>query len=490
MRGAVRLACALLVAGTSLIASADEALDSLLKKLPASTNSIVIINAKKVFDSPLAKLQQWAAKNANRFATGANAIPPNVDLAVLGAQIDDQTLKTKAECGIVWLRDPADIGALAIRERGKVETISGLPSVQSARNGYFGLFGPNQVGFMFPAVRRDYAKWLRIATTSDRVTLSKYLQEAAAVAGEAPIVVAFDAEDAMDEIRAMHALKGCSAEAMPGGSMEECARVLGSIRGLTFAVQVNDAILGKVKIDFDRSAKPLEGHAKELFVELLNNQGMLIDDFKNWTARVEGSSISIGGPMTPVGLRQLLAIVTEVPSGAFEGDLAGQGGKPGPSEGLAAMNPQLAASQKYFKTTQDLLDDLRNFRFQTTGQYATMHERYATKIDRLPIYNVDDQLLNYGAGIGNHLRAVAMSLRGANIQAGIIDTSRPTTGSYIGFGGYGIGTGGTVDSSAYFSARKQAVAVGTQARLDQWSAIEQESAQIRRIMVEKYKADF
>lgn len=479
----------LLIGSSVGSALADEALENLLKKLPPSTNSIVIINAKAVFNSPIAKAQDWATKSEARFSSGAHNIPPMVDLAVLGAQIDDESRKAKQEVGLVLLNKPVDMASIALRERGKVETIVDVQTVESARNGYFGKMDDNLVGFMFPSNRREYAKWLRIIKHSDRIPLSNYLKEAAAVAAEAPIVIALDAEDATDEIRVMHALKGCSLDSMSANEMEECARSLASVRGITFAVQVQDAIFGKVRVDLQRSAGPLAKHAKELFIELLSNNGLLIDDFKTWSGKAEGSSATFSGPMSATGLRQLLAIVSEMPSGAFDNDDS-FGKKPQPSDSAAQLNPKLAASQKYYKTTLSLLDELRKYSPQTTGQYATMHERYALKIDRMPIYNVDDELLGWGASTSNHLRAVAMSLRGANIEKGIIDTSRPTTSGYIGYGGWGLGSGGTVDSSAYWAAKKQATAKGTQSRLDQWSQIDQESSEIRRAMVAKYMADF
>lgn len=489
MRGAMRRLCVLgLLIGTAA-GRADERVDALLKKLPPGINSLVIINAQGIFDSKLAKEQQWATLNEKRFASGAGGIPPAVDLAVIGVQIDDQTLKARAEYGICALNRIPDMAALALRERGRVESINNVPSVESARNLYFGLFDNKTMGFMSPASRRDYAKWLRIAKSKDGVSLSGYLKEAAGIVSEAPVVVAIDAEDTIDELRAMHGLKGCSASTMPSDQMEACARTIASVRGLTFAVRVDDGLLGKVRIDFQKSARPLANNAKDIFVELLANNGMLIDDFKNWSANVDGSTVTLAGPMSAAGLKQVLSLVSELPSGTFEGDIANAPPSQ-PSDSAAQMNPQLSASQKYFKSTVSMLDELREFKAQTSGQNASMHERYALKIDRMPIYNVDDELLGWGASISNHLRAVAMSLRGANIEKGIIDAGRPTTGAYIGYGGWGIGTGGTVDSSAYWQARKTTVAKGTQARLSQWNEIDQETSDIRRRMVEKYKADF
>src|SRR5205823_1854746 len=94
---------------------------------------------------------------------------------------------------------------------------------------------------------------------------------------------------------------------------------------------------------------------------------------------------------------------------------------PAPSVGTGEESPQLAAelkllaSQHYFKTVTTYLDDLKKPTSQAKKSYesyALWYETFAQKILQLPPYNVDEELLKWGYGIAERLRAIAASLRG------------------------------------------------------------------------------
>ncbi len=103
------------------------------------------------------------------------------------------------------------------------------------------------------------------------------------------------------------------------------------------------------------------------------------------------------------------------------------------------------ASQEYFKTITTMLDDLGGKRktteFVTWGQVGLWFERYARKIDNLPILNVDNELLDYGVFVADSLRQSETAMKGIGAKSGYRKTqlSNTTGGSY--YGGYGYGYG-------------------------------------------------
>jgi len=78
------------------------------------------------------------------------------------------------------------------------------------------------------------------------------------------------------------------------------------------------------------------------------------------------------------------------------------------------------ASQAYFQSVSTLLDDLRK-EFDTNRDARrtlapTYMDRYGRRIDRLPILNVDPELLAYGASVSASLRGTAVTTRKAGVS--------------------------------------------------------------------------
>jgi hypothetical protein len=176
------------------------------------------------------------------------------------------------------------------------------------------------------------------------------------------------------------------------------------------------------------------------------------------------------------------------------------------------------ASLEYFKTITTMLDDLRGKRksteFVTWGQVGLWFERYARKIDNLPILNVDNELLDFGVFVADSLRQSETAMKGIGAKSGYRKTQLPNVGGgayyggYYGYGyGYGYGrpvarasaVGAAVDTAhANLALRGQAEAqIRTQERITGnanahfiMQGIEQATSAIRRSMTQKYKIEF
>jgi len=175
----------------------------------------------------------------------------------------------------------------------------------------------------------------------------------------------------------------------------------------------------------------------------------------------------------------------------------------------------IAASQTYFKSITSLLDDLRIKRssseFVTWGQVGAWFEKYARKIDGLPILNVDAELLDYGAYVGNSLRDAENAMKGIGVRSGYRKTELPTQYTYnvqagvvgrTGYGPYGYGSGAAYGyrwtAQEDLSAEAQAQArVRTQEKIKGnveanhiAQGIAESTAEVRRRMTEKYQVEF
>jgi hypothetical protein len=158
----------------------------------------------------------------------------------------------------------------------------------------------------------------------------------------------------------------------------------------------------------------------------------MIEDMQSWTAAAKGSEISLSGPLSTKGLRRLLAVVDS----PIEGDvIAPKSSDSAPPFGETATPAK--KSRDYFRSiggmADDLKDDMKNAKnLASTSLYF---EKYAKRIERLPILGVDEELVNYGAYVANGLRQAAGSVRTMGIRGGVRKAQVTGGGDYWG-GGY------------------------------------------------------
>jgi hypothetical protein len=97
------------------------------------------------------------------------------------------------------------------------------------------------------------------------------------------------------------------------------------------------------------------------------------------------------------------------------------------------------ASQQYFKSVADLVDDLREKpstgQTKSIHQYGTWFSRYADKIDKLPILNVDPVLLDYGLYVSTSFRNASETIRSAGGRTQVRQLQNPN--HYVAYGRWG-----------------------------------------------------
>ena len=157
-------------------------------------------------------------------------------------------------------------------------------------------------------------------------------------------------------------------------------------------------------------------------------------------------------------------------------------------------------SLAYFKSTQSLMKDLR----QKAGSYNSDSywiDRYATKIDHLPILHVDSDLLDYGENLADTLRYMSGSRKMGRLQAGAAARSERSqggmnTGFNSGYGNQGYGyrnfgyNGQRSRETAAGNAALNAAASGTAVKLQGWNLIDSATTDVRRAMTERYNIEF
>jgi hypothetical protein len=160
-------------------------------------------------------------------------------------------------------------------------------------------------------------------------------------------------------------------------------------------------------------------------------------------------------------------------------------------------------SLKYFQSVVGYLNDLK--RERGASSYYTIalwFDKYARRIDRLPILHVDKDLVDYGKRTVGQLRSCVDAIRGAGISSGA--RSAQITGS-VGYGEYSntydpytlFGNAGSRAQAQVGAVEAERRAIRAQEQgqssMDVRAIVRQiqdDTSAIRRQMTERYNIEF
>jgi hypothetical protein len=381
--------------------------DDLVDKVPESANVIFFLNVDKVLASPAASKNNWKEKVQEAYASGVTILPPQASQAVLSMSLDLESTHTLWESAILRLKSAPALDTVARMSHGAVSELDGLQSVALPGDAYLVQFSDQIVGAMAPANRQAVSRWLRETAGRKGHGLSPYLKEAYAFANElgTPIILALDLENAMsvDHIRLVLASEP-NFEKDTGVTIDKAASTLTSIRGATLGVTLADKPFGKIKVDFAEDVPFTAEVAKTLLLKALARRGAMIDEIETWTPKVNGKQFTVEGHLEASGTRRIFSLFDRPPS------LPSKGEAP-PMQQLSQEELVKAATKTYFKNMEDMLDDLRDkpktTSHYTVGQKGVWYKTYARKIERLPVLNVDPDLVQFSSHVSSDLYSAA-----------------------------------------------------------------------------------
>jgi hypothetical protein len=461
------------------VAAADDKFIDLTPLLPPQANAATVIDVNAIYSSPLAQKENWANQRPLPF-------PPTLLTVALASRIDPASLSGgKWEIGVANPKGRITMEQIAVREKGAVEDIAGALAVLSPRNVYFVEIQPWIIGMTSPADRQEVAKWVKSLRNvpGGVVRLDPFLK--AAVTSGDRLTQFIMAIDLADVVNPAHVLDSLIKNRQFQGKLNNpnaAAKVLSAVQGVKLTLLVTDAIHGELRFEFGEPAAPLLPWTKPLLMDFLAGRGASVEAMEDWTAEAADNAIVLKGPMREQGFRRILSLVAP----------------PAPPADVAATplsaEIKMLATQRYFKTIQTYLDDLRK-PSQTTQQdyskFATWYDSFAQKIEQLPTYAVDEDVANYGKATAYRLRAMAGSLKGDLLDVQKLEQSITVTPYVYATSGWGrrLQPGVWLQSNqAEVQGKEQeAIRRGDTARQDLWSRIDNETAAIGQALAARYK---
>ncbi|QDV47652.1 hypothetical protein Enr13x_75630 [Stieleria neptunia] len=493
---------------------AQSAFSGMRYRVPTDANTLVMINAEKMFGSEVADRERWNARRQAAYDAGLSALPPDAKEVLLAGRSDLEFGKSIWELALVRLKGDRNVSTVAQRFGGAMDNVEGRTAAKLPNDRYVIQISDDLLGTYTPANRQDVSRWLRKTdTTTTDAEYSPYLVQAFKYATEVgtPIIMAMDVENTLSTELVKSRLEAFQPLKESGVDLGELTKLIAGVKGVTLGVTVTDKTVGAVRVDFSGDAGLLAEIGKPLLIQVLQRQGAMIDDFHDWTPSVSGNTLMLRGTLSTDGARRVMSIL-ELPHELSDSmQLASSPGSD--PEGSAKK----IAAQQYYNSVTTLIEDLREKpkrdHVKTFGQAAMWYDRYARKIDNLPILKVDEELLNYGSNIAELFRSAEMSMKGVGMRASNRRASNNagSGGYYYSSGGYRSGYGynsggygpqgytasvGAGQASLREKGRTDAIitrqerTAGAASVQQIWQVIDQETAGIRRMMTEKYQIEF
>ncbi len=392
---------------------AQESFEELLRRVPAEANTLVIINATKARASEFIRREGRIIEEAEAGMDRHVFAASEVEMLVRAANIDMGSLEAIWELAVARLNSQPKLATIARVTGGRTDSLGGVPAVWLPIDGYLMQFGPRLVGMIFPGDRQTAARWSQDAQSSTSNRLSPYLAQAASYPETVgtELIMAMDLRYVVSPERVRENL--AKSEVLKDQQVDAFAlsELIAGIQGVTLGVRFVDQVVGSLRIDFDRDATALAPFAKELVLEKLRELGATIDEMQAWEASVQGRTVFLKGGLTKSGLRRILSLV-EPPTPPL--------GEPKSASASASeTDPKAEATLKCFHAVQSLITDLKrpDTNIKTTGQYALWIDRYARKLDQLPILGVDKDMVEFTGWAASVLRSVSSRYRKVGMDA-------------------------------------------------------------------------
>ena len=334
---------------------------------------------------------------------------------------------------------------------GTLETIEGMPALPLPNDTYLVQFAPKTLGAMAPGNRQAVVRWIREVRKPSPPPLSPYLQKAAVYSDKtgSEIIMALDLDGVMSFERVAKYLKAHQKDLDEWQakdsfqSLSEVAEVLSNIEGSELASALASTsparspwictpMLPRLAL---REAAIAPGLVRQGCID----RGLSVMDRADEGERDFAGRHAFG---------QRPASAVERGRFARLGNSVAKAPSISPGE-LPAI--QAKKSREYFRAVVGMADDLKKD-MRNAKNLASTHlffDKYAKRIERMPILGVDEELLKYSAFVANTLRQATGSVKTMGIQSAArqsqITGSDVYAGDY-GYGGYRYGAYGAYGS--------------------------------------------
>lgn len=476
--------------------TASKKYGELLKRLPEEANFLMMVDVEALLATPLAEREGWRNELEKNSSKGLG-FSLDVNKLVVAAGLDLATFDERWKLGMAELKSGApDLKKLAEQEGGYVEPIGDTPAAWSPRGIVLFAFAPNILAFVEPTARQGITKWLEGSMLHPRTFPPGYASRAIFRADQgSQIVIAINLAQAVSARAAEPFL--ASLEAVQRAKLDPkiLAERLASAKSMLIQIDVKESMTGLIHIEFDKPIDFAAPALKEIFLSVLEEQGLMLETVRSWSPSVEKQQVfELSGRMTNEAIKALLslgrppALVTKTRSFADTPPPAepGQEAAPAPKS-----KDVVAASQGYFNAVVDSIETLRSRKGANTySSLRIWYDRAAKEIEQLPLLGVDKDLLDWGSKVARTFREMAYGINYSAKNQSYQLASQPNGYGGYYYGGYGYGVAANSKGYDQATMKRQADAVLSTDLDARYQVLETSISDMRRGMTEKYQVEF
>jgi hypothetical protein len=456
-----------------------------LRAVPGNCNAVAVVQMRRLVNSPLGKREKWFDKARHAYAEGLLSGPPWVKEIVQATTVGSATKVAPLTYSLYVMDRPSIIDDIAKHELAPLEKIAGHGAVVSPRNVCFIQLAPGLVGAVQPANRQAALDWATSLDDKQVARLAPGILDALGTDESSQVSLVIDLKGLLKERYVLNWIVG-TPKLRATDDVEGLAKVLSSLKMAHLSVQVTQAIVAHLRLDFD---SPIDKHAAGLekaVIQWLDDAGARPHALAAAKTTVGEKTLTFEVPLDEVGLRRLLSLI-QSPHIAPEEVRSGEN-----------RTPNALASAAYYEKVCDLLNALL-YKNQDATEYAKTahwHEQFARRITALSTTAVDPALVRWGRDVSKELRALASSLRGEAVKLDELERSIRTdeTVTYQEYG-YNPLSGplyaplwvSTVDNVDQVRSQQDSQVEKSAGQRDQiWNMLYQETADVARKMESTY----
>ncbi|HEY2786767.1 MAG TPA: hypothetical protein VGJ05_17535 [Fimbriiglobus sp.] len=402
----------------SLATPVAQAVDpnDLLKYLPSPVNTVCVVNVGQILSSPRAVKGKWDRIDQTEYLAGAVPVHPNVERIVVGTEYSPAQQGRSGSVAVLSTKKPVDLAKLAAGFGTELTTAGGEPAVLTRSGTAFLKLDDKLLGAVTTEHRPDVGRFGAYAKTAKQSLQSQYLNAAIYNDGlKSHILIVVDVADMIGPKDAERAVALTDLAKQDKGSANAVQAFVAGLKGVRFAATVTDSGINVViRMDSAVDLQVSPEWMKAFVIDILNRNGAGLEDLPAAVAKAGEKNVTLSFRMTDPELAFVMALV--LPPAAAR---AGQAAIP-----VAPPNVTVEATRKYFKTVNQVVDDLKkkNKKAKAYQETALWHDAAATKIDTTSVLGVDPIAVTYGRGTAANLRSIADSLRGVPVQAAELES--------------------------------------------------------------------
>jgi hypothetical protein len=400
----------------AVVAPAAAAADpiDLVKYIPTPVNTLCVVNVGQILSSPRAVKGKWDQIDHTEYLAGAVPVNPNVDRILAATEFSPSHPGRTGTVAVLSTKRPVDMAKLAAGVGGVVTTAGGEPAVTGPLGTTFVKLGDQLVGAVTTEHKPEVGRFAKAAKAATVSVQSAYLNAVVNNDGlRHHILFVVDVDDMIGPKDAENAVALTDLAKQDKAAAAAVQEFVAGMKGVRIAASVvEQGIAVVVRLDSAADLKVHPDWVKAFVMATLNRVGISLEDLPAAVAKTGEKNVTLSFRLTDPELAYLMALV--LPPAAAMG---GHDAIP-----VAPQGVTLAATQKYFKAVNQVVDDLKQKNKKATmyNETAVWHDAAATKIETTSPLGVDPIALEYGRATAAYLHSLADSLRGVPLQASVL----------------------------------------------------------------------